>query len=90
MGRGGTEPAGEYMCFYIRRNENHKLGTVFFVHKGIVSVVKRVKSVNDRMWYKILRGWRCDMIVLNVYAPTEDSVDDMKDSFYKEVERVFE
>jgi hypothetical protein len=26
---GGTEPAGEYTCFYGKRNENHELGTGF-------------------------------------------------------------
>jgi hypothetical protein len=28
-------------------------------------------------------------IVLNVHAPTEDKTDDVKDSFYEELERVF-
>jgi hypothetical protein len=30
---GGTEPVGEYAFFYGKGNENHELGTVFFVHK---------------------------------------------------------
>jgi hypothetical protein len=30
------------------------------------------------------------MIVLNIHAATEDKIDDMKDSFYEEVERVFD
>jgi hypothetical protein len=29
-------------------------------------------------------------IVLNVHAPTEDKMDDVKDSFYEELERVFD
>jgi hypothetical protein len=41
------------------------------------------------MSYIILRGRRCD-IVLRVCAPTEDTIDDMKDSFYEELERVFD
>jgi hypothetical protein len=35
------------------------------------------------------RGRSCDIIVLNVHAPTEDKIDDMKDS-YKEPKRVFD
>jgi hypothetical protein len=39
---GGTEPAGEYIFFYGKGNQNHELGTVFFVHKRIISAFKRV------------------------------------------------
>jgi hypothetical protein len=41
------------------------------------------------MSYIILRGRGCDIIVLNVHAQTEDRTDDMKDSFYEELECVF-
>jgi hypothetical protein len=41
------------------------------------------------MLYIILRGCWCDIIVLNVHAPTEDKIDDVKDMFYKELERIF-
>jgi hypothetical protein len=54
---GGTEPVGEYTFFYGKGNENHELGKdFFFVHKRIVSAVKRVESGSDRMSYIILRG----------------------------------
>jgi hypothetical protein len=85
---GGTEPVGEYTFFYVKANENHELGTGFFVHKRIISAVKRVEFVSDR--YIILRGRWCHIFVLNVYAPTEDKTDDVKDSFYEELERVFD
>jgi exonuclease III len=42
------------------------------------------------MPYITLRGRWCDIIVLNVHAPTEDKMDDMKDSYYKELECVFD
>jgi hypothetical protein len=42
------------------------------------------------MSYIILRGRWCHAIVLNVHAPTEDKTDDVKDSFYKELEHVFD
>jgi hypothetical protein len=35
------------------------------------------------------KSW-CHVIVLNVHAPTEDKTDDVKDSFYEELERVFD
>jgi hypothetical protein len=60
------------------------------VHKRIISAVKRVEFVSNRMLYIILRGRWCHIIVLNVHAPTEDKTDDVKDSFYEELECVFD
>jgi hypothetical protein len=60
------------------------------VHKRIISAIKRVEFVSDRMSYIILRGRWCHIIVLNVHATTEDKTDDVKDSFYEEVECVFD
>jgi hypothetical protein len=51
------------------------------VYKRIISAVKRVEFVSDRMLYIILRGRWCHIIVLNVHDPTEDKTDDVKDSF---------
>jgi hypothetical protein len=87
---GGTEPAGEYTLFYGKWNENHELGTGFLVHKRNISAVKRVEFVSDRMSNIILRGHWCHVIVLNIHAPTEDKTDYVKDSFYEELERVFD
>jgi hypothetical protein len=49
----------------------------------------RVEFVSDRMSYITLRGRWCDIIVLNVHAPTEDKTGDMKARFYKELEYEF-
>jgi exonuclease III len=87
--KGGIEPAGDYTFFYGNGNDDHHLETCFFVHKRIISAVKRVEFVSDRMSYITLRGHWCDIIVLNVLAPTEDKCDDTKDSFYEELEGVF-
>jgi hypothetical protein len=56
---GGTECAGEYTFFYGKGNENHELGTSLFVHKRIISAVKRDEFVSDRMSYIILKGHWC-------------------------------
>jgi endonuclease/exonuclease/phosphatase (EEP) superfamily protein YafD len=38
----------------------------------------------------ILKGRWCHIIVLNLHALTEDKIDDVKDSFYEELGRVFD
>jgi hypothetical protein len=58
------------------------------VHKRIISAVKRVEFVSNRMSYIILRGRCCHIIVLKGHAKTEDKTDDVKDSFYEELECV--
>jgi hypothetical protein len=42
------------------------------------------------MSYIIFRDCWCHIIILNVHAPTEDKIDDEKDSFYKELEHEFD
>jgi len=36
--------------------------------------------------YVVLRGRWCNIIVLNVHAPSEEKSDEAKDSFYEELQ----
>ena len=65
------------------------MGTKFFVNHKELSAVKRVQFVSNRMSYTVLRCCCCNIIVLNVLAPTEEKCDDLQDSFYEELEQVF-
>ena len=65
------------------------MGTASFVHQRTASAVKRVEFVRDRLSYIVLRGRWCNIIVLNMLAPSEEKSDESKDNFYEEVEQVF-
>jgi exonuclease III len=86
----GNAPAGEYTFFYGKGTDNHELGTGSSVHKRIISAFKRDEFVSDRMSYIILRVRWFHIIVVNVHATTEDEIDDAKDSFYEELEHIFD
>jgi hypothetical protein len=78
----GIEPAGNYTFFYGNGNENHELAIGYFVHKRIISTVKRVAFDSGRMLYVVPRGPSCD-IVVNAYAPTQDKLDNTEGNFYE-------
>jgi hypothetical protein len=88
--RGDTELADQYTFFYGKGNENRELYTICFVHNRIISSVKRAELVSDRLWHIILRGRRCDIILLNLHAPTVHKIYNMKDTFYEELDCVFD
>ena len=88
--KGGTVIVRGYNFFYGKDNANHQLGTLFFVHHRIVSAVKRVEFISDGVSYIVLRDRWCNMIVLNVHAPSEEKSVDSKDNFYEKKQRGFE
>jgi len=45
----GTVTAGGYNFFCGKGNKNHQMGTEYFVHHRIVSTLKTVEFVVDRM-----------------------------------------
>jgi hypothetical protein len=52
--KGDTEWAKDYILFHGEGNGNHQLGTSFFVHKRIISVVWKLEFIRDRMLHIIL------------------------------------
>jgi hypothetical protein len=83
-GKGcGTDPAGEYTFFFGKGNENHELDTGLFVHEEIISAFKRDEFVSDVVHNttRSLVPYHCS----EHSSPTEDKMDDVKESFYEEL-----
>jgi hypothetical protein len=60
------------------------------VHKRIIPAFTRVEFVSDRMSCSTLRGRWCHNIVLKVHAPTKNKTYDVNESFYEELECIFD
>ena len=86
--KGGTVRAGYYIFFLWEMKRKSSIGNRFSVHHRIVSAVKRVEFVSDRMSYIVLRSHWYNNIFLFVHVPSEEKSDDSKASFYEELEQV--
>ena len=75
--------------FLWKRKRKSSIVKRISVHQRIVSAVTKVEFVSSRVLYIVLRGRWCNIIFLNIYAPSDEKSDDSKDSFYEELEQVF-
>jgi hypothetical protein len=83
VGQRGYGKSRSYNIFYGKENENHQLGRGLFVHQRITSAVMRVEFVSDCVSYIVMRGRWCNIIVLNVHAPSEEKSYESKYSFMR-------
>ena len=49
-----------------------------------------MEFVSDRISCITLKSQWCDIIVVNLHDPSENKVDDVKDSYYEEIVRLFD
>ncbi|PSN57217.1 hypothetical protein C0J52_05015 [Blattella germanica] len=80
----GSQESGKFTLYYGGATKP-QFGTGFLVRRNILSAIRDIKFVSDRISYIILKGKRHDFIIVN-----EASDDMIKDEFYEELEYVFD
>jgi len=62
----------------------------FIVKESLLKLVKNFEAVDDRLCYLIIYGKPFNIRLINSYAPTGTADNDYKDSFYDNLERVYD
>ena len=79
----------DYTIFYSGKEKN-ALGTGFAVSKKIVDKVIGFRPENERLCAIRIKGKMFNITLINAHAPTEDSEDNDKDSFYEKLEKLYD
>ena len=91
--KGSTERAGDYNFFLWERKSKSSMWNRILCTTQIGMAVEIVGFVSDRVSCIVLRGCWCNILVLNVLAPSEEIGDDSKVSksvfFMRNKGRVF-
>jgi exonuclease III len=85
--KGATVRTEDNIFFLWKRKQNHKLRRGIFVQHKILTAVKRVGSICDRMSHIVLRGRWCNIIVCYVHAQIKEKGDDQKIAFMRNQSR---
>lgn len=80
------------MTVFYSGNDNgrHEYGMGFIVKESLLKLVKKFETVDDRLCYLIIHGKPFNIALINCYVPTKTADNDYKDSFYDNLERVYD
>ena len=81
--------SGETVLYSGRDDELHREGVAVILKKGADRSLLEWKPINSRLIKARLKGKQNNLTLIQCYAPTNDSEDDMKDNFYRRSPRDF-
>ncbi|XP_066019745.1 uncharacterized protein [Pocillopora verrucosa] len=81
--------SGETVLYSGRDDELHREGVAVILKKGADRSLLEWKPINSRLIKARLKGKQNNLTLIQCYAPTNDSEDDMKDNFYRRSLRDF-
>ena len=74
--------SGETVLYSGRDDELHREGVAIILKKGADRSLLEWKPINSRLIKARLKGKQNNLTLIQCYAPTNDSEDDLKDNFY--------
>lgn len=77
---------GETVLYSGREDDQHHEGVSIILKKGIERCLLEWKPVNSRLMSARLKGRHINITVIQCYAPTNESSDEVKDDFYHQLQ----
>ena len=74
--------SGETVLYSGRDDESHREGVAIILKKGADRSLLEWKPIDSRLIKARLKGKQNNLTLIQCYAPTNDSEDDLKDNFY--------
>ena len=84
-----TTEEGHKVCFG-GKEDKHKHGVGFLVHKDIVNTVMGCRLVSSRLFTICLRAAPFNVTIVRVYAPKSDYDDNEIEEFYDQLQNVID
>ena len=81
---------GEHKVFFIGKEDKHKHGIGFLVHKNIMDTIMGCRPVSCRLITICLRAVPFNITVVQAYAPTSDDDDSEMEEFYDQLQIVID
>lgn len=77
---------GEYPIYYEGLEDKHHFSTGYAIHRDYESRVAEFKPISERVSAIRVKTTPIDLFIINIHAPTENSEEDVKESFYDELQ----
>ena len=87
---GETSTQEGHKLYFSGRDDKHKQGVGFFIHKNTMNCVMGCRPISSRLITIRLRATPFNITIIQAYAPTSEYDDDDVDDFYEQLQEVLD